>query len=85
MISSWLFSKHYFVFVNIPYLIISKIKTNFIAPITANGQWPEYLMGLEVGAKCLFQENQTHQLSFNGKCSQAIKGLKGLAMGHSSA
>lgn len=42
-------------------------------------------MGLEVGAKCLFQENQTHQLSFNGKCSQAIKGLKGLAMGHSSA
>lgn len=48
------------------------------------GQWPKYLIGSEVSAKYLFQENQTHQLSFNGKCPQTIKGLKDLAMGHGS-
>ena len=59
-------------------------KNKFIAPITVNGQWPKYLMGSEVSAKYLFQENQAHQLSINGKCPRAIKRLKDLAMGHGS-
>ena len=41
-------------------------------------------MGSEVSAKYLFQENQAHQLSINGKCPRAIKRLKDLAMGHGS-
>lgn len=49
-----------------------------------NGQWLKYLMGPEVTAKYLFQENQTHQLSFNGKRRQAIKGLENLAVGYGS-